>query len=197
MPIAPYTTPAAIATYLGRTFTPEQDSWATSVAAGITVWIDHRTGRTWQLPADITDEPQTTAGQTVYLDQRPVTAVTSVSLRGMGASGEWAVVDPADYELTDPRNGVLVIATASNNQDARVSYSYAAAGPPADIAMAATVLSADYLATALAPESFGLETVAVGQNDLSLHYAGASGKASASAMAALGVVDSYRKVVFA
>jgi hypothetical protein len=195
MPVVPYTTPAAIASYLGRTFTPEQESWATSVASGITVWIDHRTGRTWQSTGPVLDEIGTVAGSSLFLQIPPVVSIELIE-QSDGAAG-WLVVPATDYALTDHAHGTVTFVGGYHGEVLRADYTTSATAPPADVAMAATVLSADYLATALAPESFGLETVAVGQNDLSLHYAGASGTASASAVAALAVVDSYRKVVLA
>jgi hypothetical protein len=200
MPVRPYTTPELIEQYLGRLFaTPQQTAWATATAAGITVWIDHRTGRTWQgteSGATILDEPQTVHGISIYLDHAPVASVQVLEyLDGL----VWVVVDPANYALTDPSHGVVTVPGSYNGAAVRVDYTAAGAAlvPPSDIVLAATVLAADYLTTALAPESFGVESVAVGQNDISVHYAGSSGAASARSAAAIAVVDSYRKVVLA
>src|SRR5262245_47297322 len=186
---APYTTPAAMAAYLGVTFTTEQTDLATDVAAATTVWIDHRTGRSWQAAANVSGELHQTVQQTVYLSNTPVTAVTTVELKPNG-NNPYETVDPADYALVDAQHGELVIYPASNNQQARVSYTYPAAGPPADIALACTILSAELMYTTLHPESHGLSQLTVGQNDISLQFAGSSGTSSSAAQTAVNIVDS-------
>src|SRR5262245_40249944 len=193
---APYTTPAAMAAYLGVTFTTEQTDLATDVAAAVTVWIDHRTGRSWQAGATVSGELHQTVGQTVYLTNTPVTAVTTVELKPNG-NNPYATVDPADYALVDAQHGELVIYTAANNQQARVAYTYPAAGPPADIALACTVLASDLMYQTLHPESHGLSQLSLGQADISMQFAGTSGTTSSAAQMAVGIVDSYRKVVLA
>jgi hypothetical protein len=190
-----YTTPQAIANYLGATFTPEQDAQALAVADGVTVWIDHRTGRTWQSTGTIADEIQTVHGTTAYLSVPPVVAVTSVELSDK--AGGWSAVDPAQYALTDPAHGTLTFVGGYNNASVRVDYTSDATAPPADIALAATILAAELMTVVLHPESAGVESIAVGQNDINLKYAGASGNQSAAAQTAVRIVDSYRRVVLA
>lgn len=203
--MASYTDAAAISAYLAVTFTPEQAAQADLAAAAVTVWIDHRTGRTWQnASGSVVDEIHQINNGAVYLEYRPVIAVSEVHARPRGGSLAWELVDPSEYTLTDPAAGLLEFSSLTSvwgaQYDARVDYTSTVTAPPADIAYAATTLVADMLFSTLHPESVGLESLALGQNDISLRYAsaGADGTSSSSGAAwAVRVIDAYRRVVLA
>lgn len=204
--MASYTDAPAISAYLAVTFTPEQAAQADLAAAAVTVWIDHRTGRTWQnASGSVVDEIHQINNGVVYLEYRPVLAVSEVHARERQGNqiGDWVLLDPSGYALVDPVAGRLEFAAYgryATGADARVDYTSTVAAPPADIAYAATTLAADMLFPTLHPESVGLESLALGQNDISLRYAraGADGTSSSSGAAwAVRVIDAYRRVVLA
>ena len=198
--MANYTDAVEIEDYLGTTFTAAQEAQAEVVATAITVWIDHRTGRTWQnVSGSVTDEIKRIEGEAVYLEYVPVTAVTAVDVRvRTGGGGPWSALTASQYLLVDPAAGRVEIPGYSNQYDARVDYTNSVTAPASDIAYAATVLAADMLFPTLHPESAGLDSIAVGQNDISMKYATSShGTEGSSAWLAVRVIDAYRRVVLA
>lgn len=196
--MANYTSAADIAAYLGTTFTAEQSAQADVAAAAITTWIDHRTGRSWQAAGAILDEQQRVQGTTIYLATPPVASVEQIEVfSALSTRLAWEVVDPSRYLLTDPLNGVVTIAGGYNGDTVRVDYTTDLTAPPADVAYAATMLAADVMVTTLHPESHGVESISVGQNDLTLRYANAGTTASSSSDLAVRVIDAYRRVVLA
>jgi len=193
-----YTDPARIAAQLGATFTPDQETRALVVADAVTAWIDQRTGRSWQAePGTIAGELHQLYDDSVTLASPPVSAITSIAVHPGSGVGAWQTLNPADYALFDPIRGVVFLPHGYAGQWVQVTYTSTAAGPPADIAAAADVLAADLLLTTLNPESAGADTVSVGQNDISVKYAGASGQQSASIKQAIAAVDAHRRPVLA
>jgi hypothetical protein len=206
-----YTDAAAIAAYLGVTFTPEQSTAAGQVAEAVTLFIDRYTGRSWQGTSPVTaewlpiiaryDDGTASTWPTVYLRQRPAVAVTAVALRSGGPAATATPLDASQYELIDPAAGVLRLAPSGAGIDASgqpvvalVDYTYADA-VPADIALAATMIAAGEMARQLAiagssafaaahPELDGLKSLAVGQNDITISLDDRSSAASAGGAAA-------------
>ena len=201
--MANYTNATKIANHLGVALTVPQQAQAEVVAEAITVWIDHRTGRTWQnASGTVTDEVHQITGGVVYLEYRPVIAVSEVHAKPRGGGSVWELVPPSEYQLTDPAAGLLEFTSLTNiwaaTYDARVDYTNAVAAPPADIAYAATVLSADVLFTMLHPESTGVQSLALGQNDIAITYAsGADADHGGGVSMAVRIIDAYRRVVLA
>jgi hypothetical protein len=228
-----YTTAAAIAAYLGETFTPEQAAQADDIALAVTAFIDNYTGQTWQGTSPVTaewlpliaryDDGTAVTWPTVYLRQRPAVAVTAVVLRSGGPSATPTTLDPSQYELVDPQNGVLRLSPSGAGVDAYghtvvalVDYTYAAAVPP-DITLAATMIGATEMARVLAlqedaaliaahPELAGLKSIAVGQNDVNVQLAGTTAAAGATdagsswvtpGSAVAAILNSYRRMVVA
>lgn len=198
--MATYTDAATIAAYLATTFTPEQAAQADTAAVAVTTWIDHRTGRTWQTPATVLDEQQAIiAASTIYLNQHPVVSVEAVAVKAPG-NKPWTPLDPSQYALTDPTNGIVTVDPQPSNSTAQVSYTWAASGAPADLAYAATALAADILHGTLNPDLRGVESIAVGQNDISLTLASSAGAVAALAAgpwSAVRIIDAYRRIVVA
>jgi len=190
--MAAYTDPARIAAHLGTTFSAEQAAQAAVVADAVTAWIDQRTGRSWQGGGAIADELHLIVTDRVYLNAAPVSAVSSVAVHPGTTHASWTPLGPDDALLFDPIRGVVLLPIGYGGYYAQVSYTSVGDGPPADIETAADVLAADLMQTALNPESAGAESVSVGQNDISVKYAGASGSMSASVKAAVMAVDMHR-----
>jgi hypothetical protein len=193
--MAAYTTPDAIAAYLATTLTPEQTTQATLASDAVTVWIDHRTGRSWQASGPITGELRPVEGTYVYLEHPPVSSVETVELR-LGVN-DYETLNPSQYELIDPAAGLLQMIGGYGGSVVRVAYTTGTEPLPADLAYAATVLASDLLSPTLDPDLSGVDQVSVGQNDVSLHFAAVSSTVEGGASAAVSVVDSYRRVVIA
>jgi hypothetical protein len=194
--MAAYTDSDAIAAYLGTTFNAAQEAQATTVAAAVTAWIDQRTGRSWQTSGSVSGELHQVYADKVWLNAPPVLGVSAVSLHPGTAVGSWTALDAADYTLFDAARGLLLLPLGYGDQYAQVSYT-SLATPPDDIMLAADVLAADLLMTTLNPESAGAESVSVGQNDITVRYAGSGGQLSASVQQAIAAVDAHRRPVLA
>jgi hypothetical protein len=197
--MADYTSSQQIAAYLGTTLTTEQLQQADVVAHAITDWIDHRTGRTWQQLGAIVDEINDVIGTSVYLHHAPVASVEAVDVLDENLfPPTWQTLDPSQYTLIDPQAGVLQLVGGYAGDAVRVDYTTDQTQPPSDLAYAATVLAADTMTVTLHPESAGVSSIAVGQNDISITYADAgTGGASSAVSLAVRVVDAYRRVVLA
>ncbi|HEX5164235.1 MAG TPA: hypothetical protein VFV93_02465 [Thermomicrobiales bacterium] len=171
-----YTNATNIAAYLGTTLTADQQTQAALVAQAISDWIDRETNQSWQQASPATDELHTLTGNRVYLNHRPVVAVTSVKTRAAAFTAfDWTTLDASQYELLDAANGLLLIEgwSASSAALVQVSYTYTLA-IPSEIALAATILASDLMTVTLHPEAAGVSQIAVGQNDISVKYADAS-----------------------
>jgi len=192
-----YTTPARIAAYLGVTFTTEQAARADDVADAVTAWIDQRTGRSWQGGGAIADELHLIVTDRVYLNAAPVSVVSSVAVHPGTTHAAWTTLGADDSLLFDPIRGVVLLPVGYGGYYAQVSYTSVGDGPPPDIMGAADVLAADMMSTTLNPESAGAESISIGQNDISVKYAGAGGQQSASVQAAIAAVDMHRLPVVA
>lgn len=194
-----YTNPANIAAHLGATLTSDQQAQATLVAQAVTDWIDQKINRSWQAISPIADELHDLNGSRVYLNHKPVVAVSSVKTRAAAFVGfGWTTLGSGSYELLDPTNGVLLIEgwSASSSALVQVSYTHQGTPPPADIALAATILAADLMTSALHPESAGVSSVALGQNDISVKWADA-GTVSPAVARALEMIGGRRMPVIA
>jgi hypothetical protein len=222
-----YTDSEAIAAYLGVTFTSEQDQAAEQMAAAATAFIDRYTGRSWQATSPVAGElvpvlPARTeypaASGVAYLQRTPAVAVSAVSVRTAYPNAAETALDPASYELIDPSHGVLTVAGVGWYADLwlAVDYTFADEAPP-DIALAATTIGAGEMARVLSlaghqsfisahPELAGLQSIAVGQNDVNVQLADAPSASAASGAgsgwAAPGsvvatILNTYRRVVIA
>lgn len=181
-----YTDAAKIANYLGVTLTGAQQTQAGLAAQAASDWIDLFKARSWQGASPVADELHTPTGDRVYLNSRPVVAVSAVSTRQRIVGATWTLLGTSQYELIDAQNGVLLISGwASPGLDVRVSYTHTTAPPPM-IAFAATVIAASLLGPTLRPNTSGLESVAVGQNDVSVKFSVDYGSVPSEALALLG-----------
>lgn len=166
----PYTSASAIANYLGVVLTAGQQAQADVVAAAVTSWIDEYKGRSWQASSPVSGEVHTVSGDRLFLDHKPVTAITSVETRSTAIGAAWTTLPAGSYELLDPIAGVLQLAGWGNFL-ARVAYTHSGATAPAHIALAATIIAASMLGPTLRPNTQGLDSIAVGQNDINIKFA--------------------------
>lgn len=230
--MAPYVTADQIAAALGVVFTPEQEAQADAVAAAVTSYIDGYVGRTWQTVSPMAGElapvlptrsdAYPSAFGVVYLAHRPAVAVTALALRTYYPNDTADGLDAASYELIDPAHGTVTVAGCAwlgyPALVAAVDYTYADAVPP-DITLAATMIASGVMQRTMAiqagsaaiaanPSLAGIQSLSVGQNDISVTLSatatgGASmGSAAGSAWAApgsavAGILDQYKRVVIA
>ena len=183
-----YTDATKIAAYLGVTLTGPQQTQAGICAQAASDWIDEHKGKSWQVASPVTDELHTMTGDRVYLNNRPVATVSSVKTRAAAFVGfDWTTLDSSQYELLDATNGVLLIEGWSASSDAliKVSYTHTAA-VPSQIALAATIIAASLLGPTLRPNTAGLDSVSVGQNDVAVKFSVDYGSVPSEAMALLG-----------
>lgn len=190
-----YTDATAIAAYLGVTLTSPQQTQAGVVADAATAWIERYTGKSWQIASPVTDELHQLVGDRVYLNRRPVTAVSAVKTRQDYAGSDPTTLDSGSYELLDADNGVLLIlGWARDGVLALVTYTHSMSEPPDDVALAATMIAASWLAPTLAPQTNGLDQISVGQNDVVVRFKKDRGDVPAEARTLL---RPYRTVVIA
>jgi hypothetical protein len=188
--------------------------------------VDHETGRTWQTVSPVTGEtdqvlvagsgtPYPLVSGAVFLQHAPVAGVTAVSVRTAYPNDQLVPLDPSAWELLDPAHGVLTIAAGYGwcvSLLAVVDYTFADA-VPADIAYAATLIAAGIVDAqssvadasgfaAANPQLAGLDSIAVGQNDVSVKLSKPPSPGDAGAFAGPGtavraILDGYRRVVIA
>jgi hypothetical protein len=105
--MAAYTDATKIAAYLGVTLTGPQQTQAGITAQAASDWIDQFKGRTWQAASPVSGEIQTVIGDMVWLNNRPVVAVTSVETRQPSIGAAWTALAAGQYELVDAAAGQL------------------------------------------------------------------------------------------
>jgi hypothetical protein len=193
--VTAYTDATKIAAYLGKTLTAPQIAQATVMADAATAWIDRYLGRSWQIASPVTDELHGLVGDTVYLNQRPVAAVSVVKTRAEYADAPSTTLDASQWELLDATNGVLrILGWAGVGALALVTYTHTGITVPADVGLAATMIASAWLGGSLAPGTNGVESIAVGQNDINLKF---SASRSDVPVEALSILNGYRQIVVA
>lgn len=185
-----YTDAAKIAAYLGVTLTGAQENQAGLAAQAASDWIDEFKAKSWQAATPVADELHTLIGNGVYLNSRPVATITSVKTRSPVYVGQgWTTLDSSQYELVDATNGLLILMGWYERGAALVQVSYthtSGANVPSQIAFAATIIAASLLGPTLRPNTSGLESVAVGQNDIAVKFSVDYGSVPSEAMSLLG-----------
>jgi hypothetical protein len=180
-----YTDATKIAAYLGVTLTSPQQTQAGIAAQAASDWIDEYKGRSWQAASPVTGEIQAVVGDSIWLDNRPIATVTSVETRQPVVGASWTTLAVGQYEIADATSGQLRL-TGWGNYEARVSYTHTATAPPSQIALAATIIAASLLGPTLRPNTAGLDSVSVGQNDVAVKFSVDYGSVPSEAMALLG-----------
>jgi hypothetical protein len=197
----PYIDATALETYLGRVLTAAEAAQADTVIGAAEAAIDRYTGRTWS-GTSVVDERHTIYGKSVYLNRKPVAAISSVTLRSpeIGATAI-AQVSGSGYELLDAARGLLLV-QAARNTILTVSYTVTV-DVPDPIILAAQTLAAGWLgsAAATANQAQGIKSYSVGGELDVTYFTAAEGGAASSAMLPAGVrtlLDPYRRpLVFA
>jgi hypothetical protein len=192
-----YTTPAAVAAYLGRTLTTDQQALIiNTLIPAVEEWIDGMAGRAWAATGSAAAEYVRVVGDEVSLASWPVLAVTSVTAYSgvVGEAGD-ALVTGTDYELRNAARGLLVLDPGvAAYRYLLVQYTYDYGALPSDLTLAATMIVADWLQPALNVDSYGISEYQVGQ-DLRVKYAvgGVVGSKDWTVpQAALDIIDRYR-----
>jgi hypothetical protein len=180
-----YTTASLIAAYLGVTLTTAQQTQAGLAAQAASDWIDTYKGRSWQGASPVTGEVHTVIGDAVYLDNRPVAAITSVETRAAVIGASYTTLAAGQYELIDADAGLLQL-VGWGDYLARVAYTHTGTTPPSHIAFAATIIAASLLGPTLRPNTTGLDSVAVGQSDVQVKFSVDYGSVPDEALTLLG-----------
>lgn len=141
----PYLDDADLSAYLGRDLTAAESAQSAAVIDAASAWVDQYMGRTWAGSA-VTGETHTLYGDVVYLDRAPVASVSAVTLtpRWIGAT-PIALTAGSNYALYDARRGVLLVYSWRHAALVTVDYTTSADSVPADVKLAATILSAQWL----------------------------------------------------
>lgn len=164
-----YTNATNIAAYLGVTLTAGQVTQAGITAQAASDWIDGYLGRSWQAASPVSGEVHAVNGDRVYLDHRPVSAITTVETRADVIGASYTALAAGQYELLDPTNGVLQL-QGWGDYLARIAYTHTGTAPPSHIALAATMIAASWLHPTLNPSTAGIDSIAVGQNDVNVKF---------------------------
>jgi hypothetical protein len=106
-----YTTVALVAQELAQDLTAPQLDQCADLIAVAEAEVDRETGRSWLTTSPVTNELHTVSGPVVYLTHRPVTAVTSVTIRSLGVGSQpQTLTAGSGYELIDAANGAILLA---------------------------------------------------------------------------------------
>lgn len=193
--MAAYTDATKIAAYLGLTLNSPQQTQAGVVADAATAWVERHTGRSWQIASPVTDELHEMVGDTVYLNQRPVTAVSAVKTRERYADAATTTLGASEWELLDAANGVLLIlGWATAGLLALVTYTHTATAAPDDVELATTMIAAAWLSQTLRPSTQGVDQLSVGQNDVTVKFSADRADVPGEA---LRILRPYRSIVVA
>jgi hypothetical protein len=179
-----YTSSDAIAAYLGRTLTTDQQTQADLMAAAASDFIEGALGRSW-LDTDgvtgeaVTDELHTVQANRIWLKHAPVDPDETVTLSvrcKLPGSTTYAQTEPYQWELLDASLGHIYTSPTLEGQLALVSYTSLEQIPPI-IAQFATELAAGMLSLSLAGAAAssaaltGVRRYTLWGGDLSVEYA--------------------------
>lgn len=150
---------------LGVTLTTDQLGMAERLIEAAEDYVDRFTGRTWLVTSPASETVTVPADGLVSLRNRPITAISSVSVRttAIGAAST-PLVAGSTYELLDAATGLLAVSTAYAGYRATVAYTHTNADTalPADVRRATCLLAAHWLLPRLNPDRQGLESYSVG-----------------------------------
>lgn len=189
-----YSDATKVGNYLGVTLTASQITQAGVTAQAASDWIDRYLGKSWQGTSPVTDELHTLVKDRVYLNNRPVASITSVKTRAAAFVGfGWTTLDASQYELLDAANGVLLIAgwSASSEGLVQVTYAYTLA-LPTPVGLAATMIAASWLGPTMVGLPSGLDSIALGQNDIAVKFGSSARDVPPEALTLLA---GYRSIV--
>lgn len=201
-----YCTAAEVAQELGVTFTAGQTTWAGVLIPRAQAFIDRYCGRTFEASTLITDELHLIESPYLYLDRRPISAVTSVEVRStaVGATSS-PLTAGTDYEVLSSADGLVLLSPGWDvvsrpdvpyvGQYALVTYTPAVT-VPLDITDACVQIVAARMRPLVTGEaSEDVKRYSVG-GELTVERFTAT-EIGARAMNALDLLNSYRKLVLA
>lgn len=178
-----YTTSDLVMEELGRDLSGLQLDQAARLIEEAEDIADRETGRSWLAASPTTGELHMVTGRLVYLKNKPVTAITSITRRTLNVGASVAtMVAGTDYELIDPANGIVllsgypwadaVINTTMTDYGMLLSVTYTSATPvPAGIRRIVTQLVAHWMAKRLSSANQGVRSYSVGGGDLTVTFA--------------------------
>lgn len=159
-----YTTPADVASQLGRTLTADQIVYLTNrIIPAAEEWVDTIGGRAYGAGV-VTAEQLVMGGQYTWLSKAPVTSVQRVRGYYWGRSAaDIAVVNEGYWSLVDPASGYIRIPTWRDFEYLEVDYT-PDASIPERIKLATAIVCGVYMRTVLHPETEWLTDYASGQD---------------------------------
>lgn len=164
-----YCTVDEVATFLGRTFTFEQDLHAERLIETVEADVDNYTHRGWLVGAQ-TDEAHRQNEYilgALYLRYAPVSAVATVKGRAYLGATEETLVEDTDYEIVDLEAGLIRIVYPCLWERIRATYT-PTPSVPLDIQQATAELVASKFRSNLMPGSFGVSQL--GLPDLNVTF---------------------------
>lgn len=163
MAIKGYSDVAAVELHLNRTLTAAQEARAYSLLEAAEAFIDSESGAAWLVTSPVANEQHILDGPLLYLANKPITAVSSLSVRSPYVGSEWtALTAGSGYEVLDATRGLLHLSSGYAGWLVRVTYTLASPVHPL-IREAATQLVAFWLRPALDGVTSDVESYSVGQ----------------------------------
>ena len=143
-----YTSAGQVAQQLGQTLTADQETAFDFILPVVEEWIDAETGSAWLTGAVASETHHGPfGGPLVFLRQRPVLAVASVTGVNEWNADPTTLVDATDFSLYDAARGVLYVAGYVGWRQVTVAYT-PATSLPWTINRLATLLAAGTLPSA-------------------------------------------------
>jgi hypothetical protein len=120
-----YTTVNLVAKEMAQDLTAPQLDQCADLIEAAEHEVDRETGRTWLTTTPVSSELHTVNGPVVYLKNRPVVAVSSVTIRST-LVGQDPVTQTVDeqYELIDAVGGILLLAGYGYPHDVVINTEY-------------------------------------------------------------------------
>lgn len=120
-----YTSALLVAREMATDLTAEQLDQCANLIEAAELEVDRETGRSWLTTSPVTNELHTIEGRHVYLNHRPVTAVTAVSARPLSVGGAATTLTAGvGYELIDAANGILLLSGYGYPTDVVINTEY-------------------------------------------------------------------------
>jgi hypothetical protein len=157
-----------VASYLNATFDAGQDAEAEALIEAAEQWVDVTTAQAWEVTSPSTEVQMVPRDGLVRLRNRPVTAITSVTVRTNAIGSEsTTLTEDETYELLDATKGVLAVGSYSGYR-ATVIYTHTTPAPEI-VALATKMLVGYWMRPLLGGDAQGVKSYSVG-GELSVTY---------------------------